>query len=111
MRPIAQHHYSVESQARFNEFIDGVTITSLGVLHHIFSFAVVLQDRSRNAIKPRVVASHHNFVQRRATANMRMPTDCRQTGSDRLFPVCVIRAQPTEKTNGVPSSAQQTSRF
>jgi hypothetical protein len=36
MRPIAQHHYSVESQARFrtipvNEFIDGVTITSLGV--------------------------------------------------------------------------------
>jgi hypothetical protein len=36
MRPIAQHHYSVESQARFrtipvNEFIDGVTITPLGV--------------------------------------------------------------------------------
>jgi hypothetical protein len=34
MRPIAQHHYSVESQARFrtipvNEFSDGVTITSL----------------------------------------------------------------------------------
>jgi hypothetical protein len=36
MRPIAQHYNSVESQARFrtipvNEFIDGVTITSLGV--------------------------------------------------------------------------------
>src|SRR4030081_293273 len=36
MRPIAQHHYSVESQARFrtipvNELIDGVTITPLGV--------------------------------------------------------------------------------
>jgi hypothetical protein len=36
MRPIAQHHNSVESQARFrtipvNELIDGVTITSLGV--------------------------------------------------------------------------------
>jgi hypothetical protein len=36
MRSIAQHHYSVESQARFrtipvNELIDGVTITSLGV--------------------------------------------------------------------------------
>jgi len=36
MRPIAQHYDSVESQARFrtipvNEFIDGVTITSLGV--------------------------------------------------------------------------------
>jgi endonuclease YncB( thermonuclease family) len=36
MRPIAQHHNSVESQARFrtipvNEFIDGMTITSLGV--------------------------------------------------------------------------------
>jgi hypothetical protein len=36
MRPIAQHYNSVESQARFrtipvNEFIDGMTITSLGV--------------------------------------------------------------------------------
>jgi hypothetical protein len=36
MRPIAQHYNSVESQARFrtipvNEFIDGVTITPLGV--------------------------------------------------------------------------------
>ena len=36
MRPIAQDDYSVERQARFrtipvNEFIDGVTITSLGV--------------------------------------------------------------------------------
>ena len=36
MRPITQHYYSVERQARFrtipvNEFIDGVTITSLGV--------------------------------------------------------------------------------
>ena len=35
-RPIAQHHYSVESQARFrtipvNELIDGVTITPLRV--------------------------------------------------------------------------------
>ena len=36
MRPIAQHHNSVKSQARFrtipvNEFIDGVTITPLRV--------------------------------------------------------------------------------
>jgi len=36
MRPIAQDHYPVERQARFraipvNEFIDRVTITSLGV--------------------------------------------------------------------------------
>jgi hypothetical protein len=36
IRPIAQHHYSVVSQARFrtipvNEFIDGVTVTPLDV--------------------------------------------------------------------------------
>jgi hypothetical protein len=36
MRPIAQHHYSVESQARFrtipvNELIAGLTITPLRV--------------------------------------------------------------------------------
>ena len=52
MRPIAQYHYSVESQARFrtislNEFIDGVTITSLGVqVVMLFKTAVLACSRS-----------------------------------------------------------------
>ena len=52
MRPIAQHCNSVESQARFrtipvNEFIDGVTITPLGVqAGEEFKTAALARSRS-----------------------------------------------------------------